>query len=106
LIDQVAMARARNGLFGKAVDERMDVGAVLRKGTHDKRLRTSELSQTALDGAGAPLLAIWPSELMVEALGVLDSIYRHCPRPPFCSLHHSLPALVDEPRTYQHQPLV
>jgi hypothetical protein len=24
------MARTRNGLFGKAVDERMDVGAVLK----------------------------------------------------------------------------
>ena len=74
------MARARNGRFGKAIDERVDVGAVLRKGAHDKRLYTSELTQTALDGAGAHLLAIWP-ELTVEALGVSDSIYRHCPRP-------------------------
>jgi hypothetical protein len=39
---------------------------VLRKGAHDKRLYTSELTQTALDGAGAHLLAIWP-ELTVEA---------------------------------------
>jgi hypothetical protein len=30
------MARARNGRFGKAIDERVDVGAVLRKGAHDK----------------------------------------------------------------------
>jgi hypothetical protein len=62
--------------------DRMDVGAVFRKGAHDKRLHTSELSHTALDGAGAPLLAIWP-ELMVEALGVLDSIYAPAlPSPP------------------------
>jgi hypothetical protein len=42
---------------------------VLRKGkgAHDKRLHTSELAQTALDGAGAHLLAIWP-EFTVEAL--------------------------------------
>jgi hypothetical protein len=39
------MARARNGRFGKAIDERVDVGAVLRKGAHDKRLYTSELTQ-------------------------------------------------------------
>jgi hypothetical protein len=32
---------------------------VLRKSAHDKRLHTSELTQTALDGAGAHLLAIW-----------------------------------------------
>jgi hypothetical protein len=79
-VDQVVMARARNGRFGKAIDERVDVGAVLCKGAHDKRLYTSELTQTALDGAGAHLLAIWP-ELPVEALGVSGSIYRHCPRP-------------------------
>ena len=99
------MARARNGRFGKAIDERVDVGAVLRKGAHDKRLYTSELTQTALDGAGAHLLAIWP-ELTVEALGVSDSIYLSALPSPFCSLHHSLPALVGEPRTYQHQLLV
>jgi hypothetical protein len=45
------MARTRNDLFGKAVDERMDVGAVLSKGTHDKH--TSELAQAALDVIGA-----------------------------------------------------
>jgi hypothetical protein len=60
------MARTRNGRFGKAVDERVDVGAVLSEGAHDKRLHTSELTQTALDGAGAHLLAIWP-ELTVGA---------------------------------------
>jgi hypothetical protein len=57
-----------------------DFGAVLSKGAHDKRLHTSELAQAALDGAGAPLLAIWP-RLVVEALDVLDPIHRHCPRP-------------------------
>jgi hypothetical protein len=54
------MARTRNGLFGKAVAQRIDVGAVLRKDAHDKRLHTSELSQTALGGPGAPLLAMCP----------------------------------------------
>jgi hypothetical protein len=50
--------------------------ALLRKGAHDKRLRTAKPTQAALDGAGATLLTIWP-ELMVEALGVIGSIYRH-----------------------------
>jgi hypothetical protein len=39
------------------------------------RRRCAPLTQTALDGAGAHLLAIWP-ELTVEALGVTNSIYR------------------------------
>jgi hypothetical protein len=78
--------------------------SVFREGAHNKRLHTSELTQTALDGAGAPLLAIWP-ELMVEALWASLTLSPALPS-PFCSLHHSLPALVGEPRTYQHQPLV
>jgi hypothetical protein len=49
------MARTtRDGLFGKAADKRMDVGAVLSEGAHDKRLRTSKLTQTALDMGPAP----------------------------------------------------
>jgi hypothetical protein len=42
---------------------------VLRKGAHDKRLYTSELTQTALDGAGAHLLAIWPADSRHERPG-------------------------------------
>jgi hypothetical protein len=59
------MARTRNGRFGKAVDERVtSVCAVLRKGAHDKRLHTSELTQTALDGAGVR------SAVLVAKLGL------------------------------------
>jgi hypothetical protein len=87
--------------FGKAVDERMWTSALCsaKARAHDKHLHTDELTQTALDRAGAPLLTIWP-ELMVEALGVLD--YLPALPSPFCSLYHSLPALADEPRTYQY----
>jgi hypothetical protein len=43
-IDQVVMSCTRNGLFGKAIDKCMDVGAVFSKFARDKRLHTSKLT--------------------------------------------------------------
>ena len=63
------MARTRNGRFGKAVNERVDVGAVLRKGAHDKRLHTSELAQTDdRDGSQRSLDKRNRAKLLVQTL--------------------------------------
>jgi hypothetical protein len=71
------MARTRNGRFGKAVDELYGVWTLAlcsaKAPTISAFTTNSELTQTALDGAGAHSLAIRP-ELTVEALGAIVAL--------------------------------
>jgi hypothetical protein len=57
------MARARDGLFGKAVDERMNFGAAFSKVPHAKHLHTSALTQR---------LSMGPAQLISSSFHIPD----------------------------------